>query len=152
MKVSYKKMWVLCAEKEMSKAELRRRAGLSSATFTKLRKNQEVTIAVMLKLADVLDCNAGDMMDFIKDDIVVEHEPEEYFLRGGNHLTDKEFEKAMDIIATAISDAGYNVREQLTGFLLTGDPTYITRRNDARTLIKSIDQEQLRRYINGLSE
>ena len=67
-------------------------------------------------------------------------------------MTDKEFEKAMDIIAAAISDAGYNVREQLTGFLLTGDPTYITRQNDARTLIKSIDQEQLRRYINGLSE
>ena len=67
-------------------------------------------------------------------------------------MTDKEFEKAMDIIAAAISDAGYNVREQLTGFILTGDPTYITRRNDARTLIKSIDQEQLRRYINGLSE
>jgi len=65
-------------------------------------------------------------------------------------LTDKEFEKAMDIIATAISDAGYNVREQLTGFLLTGDPTYITRRNDARTLIKSVDQEQLRRYIEQL--
>ena len=67
-------------------------------------------------------------------------------------MTDKEFEKAMDIIATAISDAGYHVREQLTGFLLTGDPAYITRRNDARTLIKTIDQEQLRRYINGLSE
>ena len=43
MKVSYKKLWVLCAEKEMSKAELRKRAGISSATFTKLRKNQEVT-------------------------------------------------------------------------------------------------------------
>ena len=67
-------------------------------------------------------------------------------------MTDKEIEKVMDIIASAISDAGYKVREQLTGFLLTGDPTYITRRNDARTLIKSIDQEQLRRYINGLSE
>jgi len=66
-------------------------------------------------------------------------------------LTDKEFEKAMDIIAAAISDAGYNVQEQLTGFLLAGDPTYITRRNDARTLIKSVDQEQLRRYINRLS-
>jgi uncharacterized protein (UPF0297 family) len=66
-------------------------------------------------------------------------------------LTDKEFEKAMDIIATAISDAGYNVREQLTGFLLTGDPTYITRRNDARTLIKTIETEWLRRYINELS-
>lgn len=66
-------------------------------------------------------------------------------------MTDKEFEKAMDIITAAISDAGYNVREQLTGFLLTGDPTYITRRNEARTLIKSVDQEQLRRYINELS-
>ena len=66
-------------------------------------------------------------------------------------MTDKEFENAMDIIATAISDAGYNVREQLTGFLLAGDPTYITRRNDARTLMKSVDQEQLRRYINELS-
>ena len=77
MTISYKKLWIMLAEREMSKAELRRRAGLSSATFTKLRKNQEVTIAVMLKLADVLDCNAGDMMDFIKDDIVVEHEPEE---------------------------------------------------------------------------
>ena len=76
MKVSYKKLWYLCVEHDIGKAELRKRTGLSSATFTKLRKNQEVTIAVMLKLAEVLDCNAGDMMDFIKDDIVVEHEPE----------------------------------------------------------------------------
>lgn len=74
MKVSYRKLWILCAEREMSKAELRKRAGLSSATFTKLRKNQEVTLAVMLKIADVLNCNAGDMMDFIKDDKYVEVE------------------------------------------------------------------------------
>ena len=66
MKVSYKKLWVMLAEREISKAELRKQAGLSSATFTKLRKNQEVTLSVMLKIADVLDCNAGDMMDFIK--------------------------------------------------------------------------------------
>lgn len=71
MKVSYKKLWVLCAEKEISKAELRKRAGLSSATFTKLRKNQEVTLSVMLKIAEVMKCNAGDMMDFIPDDKVV---------------------------------------------------------------------------------
>ena len=68
MKVSFKKLWVLCAEKEMSKAELRKRAGLSSATFTRLRKNEEVNLSVILKIADVLDCNAGDMMDFIKED------------------------------------------------------------------------------------
>lgn len=68
MKVSYKKLWVMLAKREISKATLRKQAGLSSATFTKLRKNQEVTLAVMLKIADVLNCNAGDMMDFIKDE------------------------------------------------------------------------------------
>ena len=68
MKVSYKKLWVLCAEKEISKADLRKKAGLSSGTFTKLGKNQEVNLSVLLKIAEVLDCNAGDMMDFLKDD------------------------------------------------------------------------------------
>lgn len=67
MKVSYKKLWVLCAEREISKGELRKRAGVSSATFTKLRKNQEVALSVLLKIAEVLECNAGDMMDFLKD-------------------------------------------------------------------------------------
>ena len=76
MKVSYKKLWVLCAEREISKAELRKRAGLSSATFTKLRKNQEVTLGVMLKIAEVMQCNAGDMMDFIPDDKVIPTEDE----------------------------------------------------------------------------
>lgn len=76
MKVSFKKLWVLCAEKEMSKAELRKRAGLSSATFTRLRKNEEVNLSVILKIADVLDCNAGDMMDFIKEDLSTQEETE----------------------------------------------------------------------------
>ena len=44
MKVSYKKLWVMCVENEISKADLRKCAGLSSAAFTKLRKNQEVTL------------------------------------------------------------------------------------------------------------
>ena len=74
MKVTFKKLWVLCAQKEISKAELRKRTGLSSATFTRLRKNEEVTLSVLLKIADVLDCNAGDMMDFIKDDTAVKEE------------------------------------------------------------------------------
>ena len=70
MKVNYKKLWVLCAEKEISKGDLRKQAGLSSATFTKLRKNQEVNLSVLLKIADVMNCDAGDMMEFIKDNAV----------------------------------------------------------------------------------
>lgn len=68
MKVSYKKLWVLLAEREMSKVELRKLTGIAPATFTKLRRNQEVALSVLMKIADVLDCDAGDMMSFIKDE------------------------------------------------------------------------------------
>ena len=68
MKVTYKKLWVLLAHREMSKAELRKLAGIAPATFTKMRRNQEVSLSVLLKIAEVLDCDAADMISFIKDD------------------------------------------------------------------------------------
>ena len=66
MTISYKKLWIMRAEREMSKAELRRLAGLSPATLTKLRRNQSVSMEVLMKIAEVMDCNIGDMMDFVK--------------------------------------------------------------------------------------
>ena len=72
MKVSYKKLWLLCVEREIGMAELRKRTGLSSATFTKLRKNQEVNLSVLLKIAEVMNCNAGEMMDFLPDEATIE--------------------------------------------------------------------------------
>ena len=66
MTISYKKLWVMLAHAEMSKAELRRLAGLSPATLTKLRRNQSVSMEVLMKIAEVMDCNIGDMMDFVK--------------------------------------------------------------------------------------
>ncbi len=74
MKVSYKKLWVMLAEREMSKVELRRLAGIAPATFTKLRRNQEVALSVLLKIADVLDCDVGDMMSFVRENTA---DPEE---------------------------------------------------------------------------
>lgn len=67
VRVSYKKLWVMLAEREMSKAELRKLAGIAPATFTKLGRNQEVALSVLLKIAEVLDCDAGDIMSFVKD-------------------------------------------------------------------------------------
>jgi len=71
MKVSYKKLWILLAHREMSKAELRKLAGIAPATFTKLRRNQEVALSVLLKIAEVLECDVCDMMSFVKDSEVV---------------------------------------------------------------------------------
>lgn len=50
MTISYKKLWIMLAEREMSKAELRRLAGLSPATLTKLRRNQSVSMEVLMKM------------------------------------------------------------------------------------------------------
>lgn len=77
MKVSYKKLWVMLAEREMSKATLRKQAGIASSTFTKLRRNQEVALSILLKIADVLKCDAGDIMSFVSDDIPMSDEPSE---------------------------------------------------------------------------
>jgi len=68
MKVSYKKLWIKCAEQEISQADLRKRAGISPGTYTKIRKNEEVSLSVLMKIAEILECNAGDLMDFIKDE------------------------------------------------------------------------------------
>ncbi len=78
MKVSYKKLWVMLAEREMSKAELRKLAGIAPATFTKLRRNQEVALSVLLKIADVMGCDAGDMMSFVKDNDSTTPEEQDY--------------------------------------------------------------------------
>lgn len=67
MKVSYKKLWIMLAEREMSKAELRKLAGIAPATFTKLGRNQEVALSVLLRIAEVLNCDAGDIMSFIRE-------------------------------------------------------------------------------------
>ena len=67
LRVSYKKLWVMLAEREMSKAELRKLAGIAPATFTKLGRNQEVALSVLLRIAEVMDCDAGDIMSFVKE-------------------------------------------------------------------------------------
>lgn len=67
MKVSYKKLWVMLAEREMTRVELRKLAGIAPATFTKLSKNQEVALSILMRIADVLECDAGDIVSFIKE-------------------------------------------------------------------------------------
>lgn len=60
---------------------------------------------------------------------------------------DKEKEKkARDIILNvyqALEEKGYNPTNQFIGYILSGDPTYITSHNNARTLIRQIERDEL---------
>ena len=67
MKVSYKKLWKLLIDKEMNKTDLRNATGISSATIAKKTNSEEVTMSVLTKICEVLNCNIGDVMDFVQD-------------------------------------------------------------------------------------
>ena len=65
MAVSYKKLWKLLIDKKMSKADLRKAAGIAPNTMTRLRRDEEVTLAVLNKICSTLDVNIGDIMEFL---------------------------------------------------------------------------------------
>lgn len=67
MKISYRKLWVKIAEMEISKIQLREKTEISPGTMTKLNKGEEVSLSVLLKICDSLDCNIGDICDAIKE-------------------------------------------------------------------------------------
>lgn len=73
-------------------------------------------------------------------------------MSGKNNFTvefslDKEKEKkARSIILNvyhALEEKGYNPTNQFIGYILSGDPTYITSHNNARTLIRQIERDEL---------
>ena len=67
MKMSYKKLWILLVERDISPAALRKDLNIATGTMTKLRKNEEVALSVLLRICEYLDCNIGDLCDAIRD-------------------------------------------------------------------------------------
>ena len=65
MRVDYKKLWILLIEKEISKVQFRKMANLSSATLTKLNKNEFVSLEVITRICGVLRCDIGDIVEVI---------------------------------------------------------------------------------------
>ena len=68
MAISYNKLWKLLVDKKMSKADLRRAAGIAPNTMTKLRRDEEVSLTVLNKICSALNANIGDVMDFIPEE------------------------------------------------------------------------------------
>lgn len=66
MKMSYKKLWIMLVEKDITQATFRKDLNIATGTMTKLRKNEEVALSVLLRICEYLDCNIGDICDVIK--------------------------------------------------------------------------------------
>ena len=65
MAISYNKLWKLLVDKKMSKADLRKAAGIAPNTMTRLRRDEEVTLAVLNKICSTLNVDIGDIMEFM---------------------------------------------------------------------------------------
>ena len=68
MRISYKKLWIKLAEREIDKAQFRKELEIATGTMTKLNKNEEVSLSVLLKICEYLKCNIGDIIDAILDE------------------------------------------------------------------------------------
>ena len=66
MKISYNKLWKLLIDKGMKKVDLREKAGISTASLAKLGKNEPVNLEVLYKVCEVLECNLGNIVEFVK--------------------------------------------------------------------------------------
>ncbi len=66
MRMSYKKLWIMLVEKEISQATLRKDLSIATGTMTKLRRNEEVALSVLLRICEYLDCNIGDICDAVR--------------------------------------------------------------------------------------
>ena len=51
--------------------------------------------------------------------------------------------EVLDVVYTAMEEKGYNPVNQIVGYILTEDPTYITTHNNARSLIRRLDRDEL---------
>ena len=65
MAISYKKLWKLLIDKDMTAVDLRQATGIAPNTMTKLRRDEEVSMAVLVKICTALGANIGDIMDLI---------------------------------------------------------------------------------------
>lgn len=66
MSISYKRLWKLLIDRDMTKIELKDAAGISTGTLAKLGKNENVTTDVLVKICKALDCNIADIMEIEK--------------------------------------------------------------------------------------
>ncbi|MCC8066950.1 MAG: helix-turn-helix transcriptional regulator [Lachnospiraceae bacterium] len=66
--ISYNKLWKLLIDKNMTRQDLREISGISTASLAKMKKGENITTAVLMKICNALDCNISDIMETIDDE------------------------------------------------------------------------------------
>lgn len=65
MDISYNKLWKRLIDCNMNKTELREKAKISTNAIAKLGRNEAVSMDTLEKICKALNCNIGDIMEFV---------------------------------------------------------------------------------------
>ena len=67
MAVSYKKLWKILIDKDMTKTQLRKDANISTGALAKLGKNENGNTEILVKICNVLHCDLSDIMELTEE-------------------------------------------------------------------------------------
>lgn len=68
MRISYKKLWMQLIQRDITKVQMRRDLGIAAGTMSKLNKGEEVSLSVLLRICDYLNCDIGDICEAVRVD------------------------------------------------------------------------------------
>jgi DNA-binding Xre family transcriptional regulator len=71
MPVNYRKLWAKLAYNRWNKKDLIEKTGLSSRIIHKMTNNENVTVESIMRICEVLNCQPGEIMEYIPDDDTV---------------------------------------------------------------------------------
>ena len=86
MAVSYKRLWKLLVDKEMSKSDLRKKAEIAPNTMTNLRRDEEVSLTILSKICKTLHADFGDIVEYVPDAEIWDLYNENRELLGKDHV------------------------------------------------------------------
>ena len=66
MTVNYNKLWKKLIDLEMSRTQMRLKAGISTKQLAKLGKNENVNTEILVKICQALGCNVDEIMDVVE--------------------------------------------------------------------------------------
>lgn len=68
MAANYAKLWKILIDRNINKTTLREMAGISTGTLAKLGKNEYVSTEVLDKVCTALNCQVGDVLEFLRNE------------------------------------------------------------------------------------
>lgn len=69
MKMSYKPLWILLIKRDMTKTQLRTKAGISTRQLAKMGRGEDVSTDVLRKICATLDCTLDDIVEMLPDEL-----------------------------------------------------------------------------------